>query len=66
MFLHIWRRNFQSTYFGCGGYDTTAETIFGKLNVDGLFLEFDDERSGGFEPLNHVVQISDSCGTNYR
>lgn len=52
--MHICRGNFQSTYFGSGGYDAAAETIFGKLNVDGLFLEFDDERSGGFEPLKYV------------
>ncbi|MDV6249738.1 5-methyltetrahydropteroyltriglutamate--homocysteine S-methyltransferase [Vibrio sp. EA2] len=54
--MHICRGNFQSTYFGSGGYDAAAETIFGKLNVDGLFLEFDDERSGGFEPLKHVTR----------
>lgn len=52
--MHICRGNFKSTYFGSGGYDAAAETIFGKLKVDGLFLEFDDERSGGFEPLKHV------------
>ncbi|WP_105901323.1 5-methyltetrahydropteroyltriglutamate--homocysteine S-methyltransferase [Vibrio gangliei] len=52
--MHICRGNFRSTYFGSGGYDAAAETIFGKLNVDGLFLEFDDERSGGFEPLKYV------------
>ncbi|WP_423840666.1 5-methyltetrahydropteroyltriglutamate--homocysteine S-methyltransferase [Vibrio mytili] len=52
--MHICRGNFRSTYFGSGSYDAVAETIFGKLNVDGLFLEFDDERSGGFEGLQHV------------
>jgi 5-methyltetrahydropteroyltriglutamate--homocysteine methyltransferase len=31
-----------------------AETLFGRLDVDGFFLEFDDERSGGFEPLRFV------------
>lgn len=52
--MHICRGNFRSTYFGSGSYDAAAETIFSKLNVDGLFLEYDDERSGGFEPLQHV------------
>ncbi|MBP3951194.1 5-methyltetrahydropteroyltriglutamate--homocysteine S-methyltransferase [Bacillus sp. YZJH907-2] len=52
--MHICRGNFKSTYVGTGGYENASETIFGGLNVDGLFLEFDDERSGGFEPLRHV------------
>ena len=37
-----------------GGYDFVAEALFGDLDVDGYFLEFDDERSGGFEPLRFV------------
>jgi 5-methyltetrahydropteroyltriglutamate--homocysteine methyltransferase len=52
--MHICRGNFQSTYTSSGGYDSVSEIIFGGLQVDGLFLEFDDERSGGFEPLRHV------------
>ncbi|HZG72988.1 MAG TPA: 5-methyltetrahydropteroyltriglutamate--homocysteine S-methyltransferase [Chondromyces sp.] len=52
--MHICRGNFRSTYTTSGGYDSVSEVIFGGLNVDGLFLEFDDERSGGFEPLKHV------------
>lgn len=52
--MHICRGNFQSTWTAEGGYDAAAETIFDGLNVDGLFLEFDDERSGGFEPLRYV------------
>ena len=52
--MHICRGNFQSTYTSSGGYDAASEIIFGGLQVDGLFLEFDDERSGGFEPLRHV------------
>lgn len=51
--MHICRGNFQSTYTSSGGYDAASEIIFGGLQVDGLFLEFDDERSGGFEPLRH-------------
>ena len=52
--MHICRGNFQSTYFSSGGYGDVSETIFGGLDVDGLFLEFDDDRSGNFEPLRHV------------
>lgn len=52
--MHICRGNFKSTYTASGGYENAAKTIFGGLDVDGLFLEFDDERSGGFEPLRYV------------
>ncbi|MGX9133939.1 5-methyltetrahydropteroyltriglutamate--homocysteine S-methyltransferase [Rummeliibacillus sp. JY-2-4R] len=52
--MHICRGNYKSTYFSSGGYDYASEIIFGGLNVDGLFLEFDDERSGSFSPLKHV------------
>ncbi|KKI89368.1 5-methyltetrahydropteroyltriglutamate--homocysteine methyltransferase [Bacillus sp. SA1-12] len=52
--MHICRGNFKSTYTSTGGYDPVSEVIFGGLQIDGLFLEFDDERSGGFEPLRHV------------
>jgi 5-methyltetrahydropteroyltriglutamate--homocysteine methyltransferase len=37
-----------------GGYDHVADALFGQLNVDAFFLEYDDERSGGFEPLRFV------------
>jgi 5-methyltetrahydropteroyltriglutamate--homocysteine methyltransferase len=37
-----------------GGYDFVAEALFNDLDVDGFFLEYDDERSGTFEPLRHV------------
>lgn len=52
--MHICRGNFKSTYITSGSYELVSETIFAGLDVDGLFLEFDDERSGGFEPLRHV------------
>lgn len=52
--MHICRGNYKSNYFSSGGYDYASEVIFGGLNVDGLFLEFDDERSGSFEPLKFV------------
>lgn len=53
--MHICRGNYKSNYFTTGSYDYASEVIFGGLeNVDGLFLEFDDERSGGFESLKYV------------
>src|SRR5699024_3329296 len=51
--MHICRGNFRSTYITSGGYDKISDAIFTELNVDGLFLEYDDERSGDFEPLKH-------------
>ena len=46
--------NFHSTYASAGAYDSVAEVLFEKENVDAYYLEFDDERSGGFETLAHV------------
>ncbi|HEX3802177.1 MAG TPA: 5-methyltetrahydropteroyltriglutamate--homocysteine S-methyltransferase [Solirubrobacteraceae bacterium] len=51
---HLCRGNNQSMWAAAGGYDFVAEALFGDLNVDGYFLEFDDERSGTFEPLRFV------------
>jgi 5-methyltetrahydropteroyltriglutamate--homocysteine methyltransferase len=51
---HLCRGNNQSMWAAEGGYDFVAEALFGDLNVDGYFLEFDDERSGTFEPLRFV------------
>lgn len=48
---HVCRGNFHSTYASSGAYDRAAEFLFGKEKVDAYYLEFDDERSGGFEPL---------------
>src|SRR5262245_32341016 len=54
--IHTCRGNFRSTWLASGGYDYVAQTAFSKIDVDGFFLEFDDERSGGFEPLRHVTE----------
>jgi 5-methyltetrahydropteroyltriglutamate--homocysteine methyltransferase len=48
------RGNFRSSWVAEGGYDFVAETLFSELGVDGFFLEYDDARSGGFEPLRFV------------
>jgi len=51
---HMCRGNFRSSWAAEGGYDFVAEALFSELDVDGYFLEYDDERSGGFEPLRFV------------
>ncbi len=51
---HLCRGNFRSSWVASGGYDYVAEALFGELQVDGYFLEYDDARSGGFEPLRFV------------
>jgi 5-methyltetrahydropteroyltriglutamate--homocysteine methyltransferase len=51
---HLCRGNFRSSWAASGGYDFVAEALFSELAVDGFFLEFDDERSGGFAPLRFV------------
>lgn len=52
---HVCRGNFHSTYASSGAYDAVAKTLFAKENVHTYFLEFDDARSGGFEPLKEVT-----------
>jgi 5-methyltetrahydropteroyltriglutamate--homocysteine methyltransferase len=51
---HMCRGNFRSSWVAEGGYDFVAEALFNDLQVDGFFLEYDDERSGTFEPLRFV------------
>jgi 5-methyltetrahydropteroyltriglutamate--homocysteine methyltransferase len=51
---HLCRGNFRSSWAAAGGYDFVAEALFSELDVDGFFLEYDDERSGGFAPLRFV------------
>jgi 5-methyltetrahydropteroyltriglutamate--homocysteine methyltransferase len=51
---HMCRGNFRSSWAAEGSYDFVAEALFSELGVDGFFLEFDDERSGGFAPLRFV------------
>ena len=49
--MHMCRGNYKSTFMGAGGYNAVQEILFNKINVHGYFMEYDDERSGGFEPL---------------
>lgn len=51
---HVCRGNYHSTYFSSGAYDSVEEPLFGEENVNAYYLEYDDERSGGFEPLKYV------------
>ncbi|MBN7121200.1 cobalamin-independent methionine synthase II family protein [Erwinia billingiae] len=52
--LHVCRGNFRSTWISEGGYEPVAEILFGTVNIDAFFLEYDNERSGGFEPLRFI------------
>jgi 5-methyltetrahydropteroyltriglutamate--homocysteine methyltransferase len=49
--MHMCRGNYKSTYMGAGSYEAVQEILFNKINVHGYFMEYDDARSGGFEPL---------------
>ncbi len=51
---HVCRGNFRSTWISSGGYEPVAETLLGKINYDGYFLEYDSDRAGGFEPLRFL------------
>ena len=52
--MHVCRGNFRSTWISSGGYEPVAETLLGRLDIDGYFLEYDTERAGGFEPLRFL------------
>ena len=52
--MHSCRGNFRSTFIASGGYEPIAERLLGGVNVDGYFLEYDTDRSGGFEPLRFL------------
>jgi len=52
--IHLCRGNNRSQWYAAGGYDAIAEKLFNTLEVDRFLLEYDDERSGTFEPLRFV------------
>ena len=52
--VHTCRGNFQSMWMAEGGYEKVASAVFDQPHVDGYFLEYDSDRSGGFEPLAFV------------
>jgi 5-methyltetrahydropteroyltriglutamate--homocysteine methyltransferase len=52
--VHMCRGNFRSSWVAEGGYEPVAEILLNELEVDGIFMEYDDERSGDFAPLRFV------------
>lgn len=52
--MHVCRGNFRSTFVASGGYEHIADLMFNKINLDGYFLEWDNERSGDLSPLRHL------------
>lgn len=52
---HVCRGNYHSTFFSSGAYDGVADLLFGEENVNAYYLEYDDERSGGFAPLAKIT-----------
>ena len=53
---HVCRGNYHSTFFSSGAYDGVADLLFGEEHVNTYYLEYDDERSGGFAPLAKVAE----------
>jgi 5-methyltetrahydropteroyltriglutamate--homocysteine methyltransferase len=54
--VHLCRGNNQSKFYASGGYDPIAEQVFQRTNFQRFLLEYDDVRSGGFEPLRHMPE----------
>jgi 5-methyltetrahydropteroyltriglutamate--homocysteine methyltransferase len=52
--MHVCRGNYKGKWLSSGGYEAIAERVFGAMNVDAFFLEFDSARAGGFEPLRFL------------
>jgi len=52
--MHLCRGNFRSSWIAQGGYEPVAELLFHTIGVDGIFMEYDTDRAGGFEPLRLV------------
>ena len=52
--MHLCRGNFKSNFAAQGAYDPTVDAVFNKIDLDVYFMEYDDERSGGLEPLKNL------------
>lgn len=52
--MHVCRGNFQSTFVASGGYEHISNLMFNKINLDGYFLEWDNDRSGDLAPLRNL------------
>ena len=59
--VHLCRGNARSKWISRGSYEPIAEAIFADLDFDAFFLEYDDERSGGFEPLRFMAEGKGVC-----
>jgi 5-methyltetrahydropteroyltriglutamate--homocysteine methyltransferase len=59
--VHLCRGNFKSAWVAQGGYEPVAEILLNEMKIDGFFLEYDDERSGDFAPLEQCA-LSHQCG----
>ena len=62
--FHLCRGNQGSRWLVEGSYESLAERIFPRVRARRLLLEYDDERSGGFEPLRHVPEDRSSCSAS--
>jgi 5-methyltetrahydropteroyltriglutamate--homocysteine methyltransferase len=54
--IHLCRGNFRSAWVAEGGYDPVAEVLFGQIDADAFFLEYDTDRAGDFAPLRYVPE----------
>ena len=52
--MHLCRGNFKSTFAAQGNYEPVAEALLSEMNLDAIFMEYDDDRSGDFRPLRHL------------
>jgi 5-methyltetrahydropteroyltriglutamate--homocysteine methyltransferase len=52
--MHLCRGNFKSTFAAQGNYEPVAEALLGEMNLDAIFMEYDDDRSGDFRPLRYL------------
>src|SRR5690625_7369709 len=55
-YVHICRGNYKSEHLTEGSYGPIAEVLFSQLDYDYLLVEYDDERSGDFKPLQHATK----------
>ncbi len=54
--MHLCRGNNRGHWLGKGGYEPVADVLFGEINVDAYFLEYDTDRAGDFKPLRHAAK----------
>jgi 5-methyltetrahydropteroyltriglutamate--homocysteine methyltransferase len=52
--MHMCRGNNRGKWMGSGGYETVSDVVFGSLDIDHFFMEYDSERAGDFRPLRNV------------